>query len=72
MVRRAAGYCSDALHMAVVTCIVQGKPGVAVADRGVGICTGELRKGGGGGKVEGRWRGGGGEGREGGGEVEGR
>ena len=46
MVGGAAGYRSDALHMAVVTCIVQGEPGIAVTDRGVGICTGELRMGG--------------------------
>ena len=32
-------YCSNALHMAIVTCIVQGKPFIEVLDGGVSICT---------------------------------
>ena len=61
MVRGAAGYRSDTLHMTIVTRVVQREPGVGVANGRVGICTGDvkLRKGGvGGGKVEERWRGG--------------
>ena len=55
MVRGTAGYCSDTLYMAIVTRIVQGAPGVGVANGRVGICTGdvELRRGGG---EEERWR----------------
>lgn len=39
-------YCSDTLHMAVVTSVVQGKPFVEVLDGGVSICTrwGEIGK----------------------------
>ena len=39
-------YCSDTLHMAIVTCVVQGKPFIEVLDGGVSICTrwGEIGK----------------------------
>ena len=59
--------------MTIVTRVVQGEPGIGVADRGVGVCTGELRKGGRR-RWRGRWRGvggggGGGDRGGGGGEV---